>query len=175
MKQLDRKSVWIFFFRHFSTWVFFLLWLSVLFIGVIIEGSSPVVVVEARHLYWLAIYVLAIIFFSAVVGYVLARLSYHFYRYELREDCFRKESGIIWKRYVSLPYERIQNVDIYRGILTRILGLSNLSIQTAGFSGPSGGVGASTEGYLPGLSKEEAELLRDELVKRARGAKNQGL
>lgn len=85
---------------------------------------------------------------------------------------------MIWKKYVTIPYERIQNVDIYRGIFARILGLSDLQIQTAGMSatvGSYGISGAGAEGRLPGVSQEEAEKLRDELVKRAHGSKNQGV
>ena len=106
--------------------------------------------------------------------YIWARLAYRFYKYELREEGFRKEHGVIYKRYVTIPYDRIQNVDILRGIWARILGLSDLQIQTAGISGV-GPYGAATEGRLPGLSFEEAERLRDELIRRAKNSKGQGL
>lgn len=105
----------------------------------------------------------------------MAHYAYKFYKYELREDGFRKEHGVIWKKYVHIPYERIQNVDIYRGILARLLGLSDLQIQTAGMSSVTGSYGAGSEGRLLGVTKEEAERLRDELIRRARGSKNQGV
>ena len=38
-----------------------------------------------------------VLFIVIAFPYILARLSYHFYRYELRENSFRKEYGIIWK------------------------------------------------------------------------------
>ncbi len=94
---------------------------------------------------------------------------------ELIDTGFRKESGVISKRYVTIPYDRIQNVNIDRGIMARILGLSDLSIETAGFSAIQMRRGYSAEGRLPGLSTEVAEQLRDELVKRAHQSKNQGL
>ena len=59
----------------------------------------------------------------------------------------------------TIPYEKIQNVDIHCTFLARILGLSILSIQTAGASA----LGA--EGSLPGITHEVAEQLCDELVK----------
>lgn len=90
-------------------------------------------------------------------------LSYNSYRYELTDKEFRKEFGIIRKRYVSIPYDQIQNVDIHRGITDRLLGLSELHIQTAG---QSDSINAA-EGILPGLSKEEAEAIRNELVHQA--------
>lgn len=114
---------------------------------------------------------------TIIVSFFWAHLSYRFYRYELTENGFKKESGVIWKKYVTIPYDRIQNVDIHRGVIARILGLSDLQVQTAGFSAhPSrfGSYGMGAEGRLPGLSKNVAEQLRDELVKRAR-TKNQGI
>jgi hypothetical protein len=104
-----------------------------------------------------------------------AGLSYNAYKYELTEDVFKKEHGVIWKRYVSIPYERIQNVDIHRGVIARILGLSSLMIQTAGYSGHnrSFALGAGDpEGKLPGLSREKAEELREDLIRKTKGSKS---
>ena len=79
--------------------------------------------------------------------------------------------GIIYKKYVSIPYDRIQNVDIHRSLLARILGLSSLRIHTAGVGGM-----ASAEGNLPGVSTEVAEQLREELLSRSRRSRTgQGL
>ena len=112
-----------------------------------------------------------------IICFIWAKLKYYFYRYELTEAGFRKELGIISKKYVTIPDDRIQNVDIYRGLLSRILGLSDLNIQTAGMSTPfsMGGAGGGSEGRLPALSRQDAELLRDELIQRARSAKSPGL
>ncbi|MEK7117403.1 MAG: PH domain-containing protein, partial [Patescibacteria group bacterium] len=109
------------------------------------------------------------------VSYIWARLTYNYYRYELTETGFRKEKGVIYKKYVTIPYDRIQNVDIYRGILARILGLSDLNIQTAGASAVVGQYGAfdvGAEGRLPALSKEVAEQLRDEVIARAQKSRS---
>ena len=71
---------------------------------------------------WLSI----IIPIFLILCFIWAKLTYRFYRYESTDLGFRKESGVIYKKYVTIPYDRIQNVDIYRGILARILGLSDL-------------------------------------------------
>ena len=119
-----------------------------------------------------------IILLFATLLFFWAKLSYRFYKYELTDDGFRKELGVIYKKYVTIPYDRIQNVDIYRGILARILGLSDLHIQTAGASAQVsryGWLAGGAEGRLPGLSKEDAEKLRDELIRRAKQPRYQGL
>ncbi|MEK7158017.1 MAG: PH domain-containing protein [Patescibacteria group bacterium] len=125
---------------------------------------------DALNWLWLVIPVFLVFCF------VWAKLTYRFYRYELTDAGFRKELGVIYKKYVTIPYDRIQNVDIYRGILARILGLSDLNIQTAGASATMNRYGAmGAEGRLPALSKETAEQLRDELIQRARRPSNQGI
>ncbi len=108
--------------------------------------------------------------FFIFISFLWAKLSYHYYKYELTDSGFRKERGVITKKYTTIPYDRIQNVDIYRGILSRILGLSTLQIQTAG----TGAVGTA-EGTLPGLSIEIAEELREDLIKYTQRSKNQGI
>jgi len=114
-----------------------------------------------------------VIAFWVFISYIWAKLSYRFWRYDFTEDAIKIEKGVIWKKYISIPYERVQNVDIYRGILARIFKLSDLHIQTAGYSG-YGKYGMGTEGRLPGLDIQTAEQLREELVKKVKGTK-QGL
>ena len=170
MKQLDPKAIWLFFFSYLAKWFFI-----VIFLGFYMLFSFTRL--GTSFSFWsVALGMTAVIIVAMIILYVFAQLTYGFYRYELTENTFKKEYGIIWKRYVSIPYDRIQNVDIFRGILARIFGLSDLHIQTAGMSVPtSGGLGGYAEGRLPGLAREDAEKLRDELIARARQSKNQGL
>lgn len=177
MKQLDPKAVWLFFLSYVLRWFFITLflggWLLISFFGILEsskEGGAVIFIVLLTIAIGLPVFM--------ILCYIVARLTYHYYRYELTENGFRKESGIIYKRYVTIPYDRIQNVDIYRGLLARILGLSDLQIQTAGASAMvtrsrMGGMGA--EGRLLAVSHAVAEQLRDELVQRASHSKKQGV
>lgn len=178
MKQLDPKAVWFFFFSSIIRWLMPLVLIG--FYLVIIALSEDFSVYKATNslfygfLSWLWLIILVFL----ILCFIWAKLTYYFYRYELTDAGFRKELGVIYKKYVTIPYDRIQNVDIYRGILARILGLSDLNIQTAGMSaivGRYGISGGGSEGRLPALSREIAEQLRDELIQRARQAKSQGL
>lgn len=166
MQKLDPKAVWLFFLGSIASFVFSLAIFMIFIINFIIFVAQ---IFEINLLLGLAF---APIFI--VIKYLWARLTYDNYKYELRDDGFRKEHGVIWKKYVTIPYERIQNVDIYRGPIARILGLSDLNIQTAGMSGTVGSYGGGAEGRLPGITPQVAEQLRDQLIARARG-KNQGL
>jgi uncharacterized membrane protein YdbT with pleckstrin-like domain len=176
MKQLDPKAVWLFFISLSLRWLFIFLVLGVYFGTTLIfaftEAKNTNVSLTALNWLWIIVPVLLLIFFA------WAKLTYYFYRYELTDVSFRKELGIVYKKYVTIPYDRIQNVDIYRGIWARILGLSDLNIQTAGASAVLsryGAAGIGAEGRLLGLSREVAEQLRDELIQRAHQARNQGL
>jgi len=170
MQKLHPKVVWIFFFRSLGVGIVLLIFLG-WFGGM---GLIATLMGEGKGIDWGWIILVLVLYF--IFAYLWAKLTYNAYKYELTEDAFKKEHGVIWKRYVSVPYERIQNVDIHRGILARILGLSDLMIQTAGYAGGGGrhGMGREPEGRLPGVSREKAEQLREELIRRAKGTK-QGL
>jgi membrane protein YdbS with pleckstrin-like domain len=124
--------------------------------------------------FYFILYPLLFLICSFAFFFFWAKLSYRFWKYEITEDAVRIERGVIWKKYISIPYERIQNVDIYRGVLARILGLSTLNIQTAGYSGAGRHGGIASEGNIPGISVDIAEQLRDDLIKRAKSTR-QGL
>lgn len=75
--------------------------------------------------------------------------------YQLRADDLLFRRGLLFQRFVSVPYGRMQLVDINRGPLARALGLSDLHFVTAA---------ASSGVAIPGLTVEDAEKLRDHLV-----------
>jgi len=171
MQKLDPKSAWLFFFQSIAGSLFSLFFIILFFS--LSYADEPQTGFLQMILGWAFLLVVVVL----IISFVWAKLTYHFYRYELAPDGFRKESGVIWKRYVTIPYSRIQNVDIYRGVLARLLGLSDLQLQTAGASAVMsryGAGGMGSEGRLPGLSKEVAEQLRTELVARAKN-NGQGL
>lgn len=75
--------------------------------------------------------------------------------YAMREDDLLFRKGILFQRFVAVPYGRMQLVDINRGPLARALGLSELKFVTAA---------AATGVVIPGLAEADAETMRDELV-----------
>ncbi len=75
--------------------------------------------------------------------------------YQLRQDDLLFRKGIMFQRFVAVPYGRMQLVDVNRGPLARAVGLSELKFVTAA---------AATGVTIPGLPEAEAEDLRDKLV-----------
>lgn len=174
MKHLHPKAIWLLFFQSFTslalTVVIIFGWLGPMFMSVVNPMSD-----EFPYNAFFGGSIIAIIILLLCVGlfgYFWATLVYNNYRYELSDIGFKKEQGVIVKHYVTIPYDRIQNVDIHRGVLARMLGLSDLKIQTAGFSATAA---ASSEGRLMGLSHADAEVLRDELIMRAKTSRSQGM
>ncbi|HYI34064.1 MAG TPA: PH domain-containing protein [Glaciibacter sp.] len=78
--------------------------------------------------------------------------------YQLRADDLLFRRGIMFQRFVSVPYGRMQLVDITRGPVARWLGLADLRFVTAA---------ASSGVSIPGLPEGDAEDLRDRLVELA--------
>ncbi len=100
---------------------------------------------------WAALGVFAI----ALIAFILIPRRVRSIGYQLRDDDLLFRRGIMFKRFVAVPYGRMQLVDINRGPLTRMLGLSELKFVTAA---------ASTGVTIPGLRADDADALRDQLV-----------
>ena len=96
--------------------------------------------------------------FFAVMALILAAFTPRRVRaigYRLRDDDLLFRRGIMFQRFVSVPYGRMQLVDINRGPLARAVGLSELKLVTAA---------AASNVTIPGLPEQEADELRDRIV-----------
>lgn len=66
------------------------------------------------------------------------------------------EKGVWWKRKSIVPYNRVTNIDVVQGPLSRFFGLGKVSIQTAGFSsGGSSGTARIAEAVILGIKNFE--------------------
>lgn len=118
------------------------------------------------------IYVLAI-----PVIFILNILRWHHYHYEFEEHYLLLKQGIIKKQTRQLHYGVIQNVIVKRGIFDRIFGLSSVVIQNASATSQPlhpnyiKRMNISFIGFfdntisIPGLRRESAEIIRDQLLK----------
>ncbi len=77
-------------------------------------------------------------------------LYYDSISYELTDDEIVWRRGVWFRRTGVVPYNRITNVDISQGPISRVLGIAYLKIQTAGYSPPSGGPGLLSEIRIDG-------------------------
>jgi membrane protein YdbS with pleckstrin-like domain len=104
---------------------------------------------------WVSWYALAVTstVVAVVLGFIPRRVRA--FGYALRSDDVVFRRGIFFQRQVAVPYGRLQLVDVTRGPLSRLLGLSELKLVTAA---------ASTRFTIPGLPLPVAEELRDRLI-----------
>ena len=170
MKQLHLGAKWIFRLRTYFSLLFLTFLFVSFFIPFIISSSEESI--EDSFLSNLFIFFLLSVVIAVVFGEIYSKLAYRNWKYELTSREVKLEHGIIWKKYSAIPFERVQNIDIHRGIFARMLGFSTLNIQTAGYHMVSQG-GVVSEGYIPAVSVKEAENIREFLIKKI--GKRQGL
>ena len=168
MEKLHPGAKWIFrisgYFSFFIVLMIFgwFLFPVIGFLGFLFSQNSSSQIIFTI-IFGLVIYIVAII----VLAEIYAKMAYKRWLYEFTPNSLKLERGIIWKKYSNIPYERVQNVDITRGILARLLGFSTLDIQTAGFSGGYGRRGMPrSEGHIPAVSTQAAEKIREFLMKK---------
>lgn len=148
--RLCQRAVWSFFISYMGKTGVLLL-LSV--VGIVFE---PLIFGPFLVVYILSVYITAVV------------VRYHYF-YEVNSTSFRKEHGVIHKNDVTIPFNRIQNVNITRSLSDRILGLARIDVESAGSSATSrrnvaGGSQTKAEGHLPGVTLQQAEEIHDLLL-----------
>ncbi len=98
----------------------------------------------------------------AGIAYLVAWLYYGTWHYTLKEDYIELEYGLVFKREIRIPYERVQNVNTVRGPIQRLFGLSTVQVQTAG--GTYYGGEHRAEGEIPGVSKETGRSIVNDIM-----------
>lgn len=108
---------------------------------------------------------------AIVVGFVLYWISkfHSSITYALEADKIIVTRGVWWKAKSFVPYNRITNVNIYQGPISRHFGLGKLSVQTAGFSGTSSHGGKVAEAVILGI--KNFEEVKDVVMKFVKGMK----
>ncbi len=115
-------------------------------------------------------------------GFILLLISvwiimfYNRYTYLINDDGVEIRRGILWKKDVTIPYNRIQNIDIDRGPIEQLVGIYKMNIFTAG----TGSLSSSTlssgmfgaEGYLPGI--DNPGEIRDRILFRVKESDENG-
>ena len=133
------------------------------YVVVVVVGSliSGVVAAAIAVFFWLVVQwwwawiALVVIAIGTIVQLIIARRRARAIGYRLRDDDLLMRRGIMFQRFVAVPYGRMQLVDVTRGPVARMLGLADLKFVTAA---------ASSGVEIPGLPEAEAGELRDRLV-----------
>ncbi len=94
----------------------------------------PLIVFGMIDLFMAVLIAVGIVALTLLFG-LWTRLYYESMFYELHMDELRWRRGVWFRTTGIVPYSRITNIDIKQGPLMRWLGISSISIQTAGYSG----------------------------------------
>ena len=121
--------------------------------AVIVVAAASVPAFITHNIFWWALPASLAVIFIIVLALTPRRVRAM--GYQLRADDLLFRKGLMFQRFVAVPYGRMQLVDINRGPLDRLLGLSELKFVTAA---------AATGVVIPGLAAADAEELRDRLV-----------
>jgi putative membrane protein len=93
----------------------------------------------------------------ALLVVLAASLFLYWRRFEFRVGAreIRIDSGIFSRTHRSIPFDRIQDVDISQGPVARLIGIAKVKFETGG----SGG-GDADEGVLAAITLHRAQQLR---------------
>lgn len=111
------------------------------------------------------LFLLGVFYLLFIVALAATLFQYIAYEFMLDEHALKIRSGIINLQIEAIPYRQMQNVDIERDLLYRILGVSRMVILTAGTEDAS--TGNESEGIIPAIDKNLAFAIQRELLKRA--------
>ncbi len=84
--------------------------------------------------------------------------------YELRDEEMECREGVWFRKISIIPYNRITNVDIVQGPLSRLLNIYTVKVQTAGYSSQV----AKAEARLLGI--ENPEEVKNMILSKIKGA-----
>lgn len=168
-RLLGRKTFWLFVLeRSQPALILLLIAIVILFIPTSISTAGKRLPDNISSLINLGDIAL-VAFLAAIASLILAIfigwLVYVNYKFMLTEDALKIERGIFSKEEVAIPYRQIQDVDVDKPFVFRIMGLSKLIILTAGHEDKN--AGDQSEGIIPAIDSGLADKLQAELLKRA--------
>lgn len=95
---------------------------------------------------------------TAVAGGLSAwwtALVWRAWQFRVDHDALHLRRGVVTRHESTIPYHRVQHIDLEAGPLERRMGLTSLVLRTAA---------ASTDATVPGIDTAEAEALRGRIL-----------
>ena len=132
-----------------------------------IGSSGPVLLLALVGTVALAISgaVAALVLATAGLGAALAlgaaawaRLAWRRWQWAAGSQALELRHGVVIARESVVPYHRLQQIDVVRGPVERLLGLATLTLRTAA---------ATSDATIPGIDSESVEDVRRILLERA--------
>lgn len=113
-------------------------------------------------------YATQVLLMASIVLFVMiflrTYLEYRYYTYLFTEDAFIMTYGYIVRNEIATLYHQIQNVNIQRSILDRLIGVSQIIILMTGSDRDA----RRNQIVLPAVGNRKAKMVQAELLRRAR-------
>ena len=97
---------------------------------------------------------------AAYLIFISPARRFHRWGYLMDGEELQVERGLWTQVHTVVPLDRVQHIDIAQGPLERSFGVSRLIVHTAGT--------LHSQVLLPGLARDKAEAMRDEIRARIR-------
>lgn len=95
---------------------------------------------------------------AMLVMALLVAARYRRWQWSARRHSLELRHGVVRRTESSVPFPRLQQIDIVQGPLERWLGIASLVVRTAA---------ATSDSRIPGIPLEAAERVRASLLERA--------
>ena len=122
----------------------------------VVASAVLAYIFEFSYLYSIIAFIVGIIL-SFIFIYLLPKLRYRRWRYEIFEQEIYIQRGILIMTRTIIPMIRVQHVDTEQGPILKQFSLATVSISTA-----------ATTHHIPALREEDASSLRDRISTLAR-------
>ena len=133
------------------------------------DGGSPVVAAVIIG----AIVSIAVILFA--FGLMAIPIRFDTTWYVMTDRALRLRSGVWTIRETTVTFENVQNVRVRRGPIQRLLGIGDVTVETAavGYSDPNQGITQASSAVIVGV--DDPSGIRDRIVDRMRMSRSAGL
>lgn len=125
------------------------------------EGDLIEYLAAQRLLVWGLVAVAGVILVIIAISW----LSWRFSTFRITPEAVESRRGVLFRQHRRAPLERIQSVNLQRSLLARLLGLTQVDVQTAGQGGKVA---------LQYLGHREAKEVREQILLAARASKMGG-
>lgn len=116
---------------------------------------------KMEDLNWLWIFVCYSLFF--IIAFILMRISFKKKGYIIREHDVIIKNGVMSTNTTMIPNQKIQQVGIHEGVLSRIFKLASVQIFTAAFHN-------NGQDKIPGIPIETAHAIRAHLIQQIKNS-----
>ncbi len=108
-----------------------------------------------------AVVPVAVAALALALGVVLADARYRGWRFELTDEWIQARWGVIGRHSATIPRNRVQTLTSENGPIDRLLGLTSVTIHTAGAGAPNLSIPHLDDGTVEWLRRELARGVID--------------